>query len=977
MITVSNYNDKKDSINWKDLPAGIQDKETRQYMDDYLELYGMDEEVDGVIDSFLAQLNEALKPKKADAGEDLLKNYDKLPKPVQDILGSFDENANNGYDEAARVVKELEQHGYTAEYDLAGDLVDLQKMKKSKPKKAEKKKSVFSVNEEAVIPVKKDYSYPNNLTEFKAFLKGNIGKNFFLVSKTKMGGNKAMTIKDHRFIRQVQSNSIKFEKGDLENGLAWMDFGKAKDWVFTPEYAYWTGEGSTELYYYYRKPKNWKPEREAYTLSSKKPKKETISDVVLDSVMFRKLAPKGQQSFVLESSEHIDTIKRLEKELKAIPTEEQNKKIMDSKVYAHYFYGSSDWYVFDRSRGDDQLFGYAILNGDLQMAEAGYLPMQEILDSWKINLDFHFTQGQTLLEILKKEYPSDFPEEKKKPKKTVKKAVDVKYVAGYSDEYKLLRRFLNAVKKDSVPFNSLRLLYMAFNKAAVSRVVRKTGDHADEFEQANQAITRLFGDVEDSKRAQNNGVEIEVENEKLVKELQDFVDSIKVDPSVTLLRSYIGMQGTTPGKEKAERLLKRMNNAVNKDRVTADNRLFTEVGKAIDSLKDYIEQPGEVIEAMPYGLSMPRSVCQNRIKCAGLNEKGQLNPGYKFIEGGGVAKAKKKSQGLNAEVLGVDIPDEVVADFEEAVVLGISKIANISEFKAEEMIGKAKKVYEIGKNAKKDPMKVAGEIVKKVKEKLSPKQPDGTRPYKPAARQTKEGVTTMADTMNRVNDNEIFDIQGSIGKFLGQIEKKPKHSVVVTLDAEQGAGKTRFFFQVMDAMASAGLRCLFYSLEEHPESKLFKDKVAQYILPGNLANIIVEDEITDWSKQKELIDSVDAVFIDSFQKLPKEVRLDEDLRKSYNGKLFCVIYQQTAGKTMRGGSAAAFDGDIILKVQKHEDYRDNYVEANKNRYNDEVGLKYNIFRQEIIGGGQQSTNEPELADTETYQGELQAESILF
>lgn len=229
----------------------------------------------------------------------------------------------------------------------------------------------------------------------------------------------------------------------------------------------------------------------------------------------------------------------------------------------------------------------------------------------------------------------------------------------------------------------------------------------------------------------------------------------------------------------------------------------------------------------------------------------------------------------------------------------------------------------------------------------------------PPLKESNPRVQNLSDSMQARSNNEIIVIPGDIGRFLGQVEKKPVHSVVITLDAEQGSGKTRFFFQAMNVLAGQGKKCLFYSLEEHPQSKLFKDKVEQYIDPVNLANISVVDEVVSWKDEESLIQENDMIFIDSFQKLP-EMDLDADIRKAFNGKLFFIIYQQTGTKTMRGGAKAAFDGDIILKVQKHEDYRENYIYANKNRYNDAPELKFNIYTGALVNdaGSEPETGQP-------------------
>ena len=219
-------------------------------------------------------------------------------------------------------------------------------------------------------------------------------------------------------------------------------------------------------------------------------------------------------------------------------------------------------------------------------------------------------------------------------------------------------------------------------------------------------------------------------------------------------------------------------------------------------------------------------------------------------------------------------------------------------------------------------------------------------------------VKSLADAMQENTSNESYNIPGDIGRFLGKVEIKPVHSVVTTLDAEQGSGKTRFLFEVMNALAGQGYKCLFYSLEEHPASQLFKDKVKQYIQPENLSNISVIDEVENWDDEKTNIEDSDITFIDSFQKLPG-IDLDQDIRKAFNGKWFFIIYQRTGTKTMRGGSKAAFDGDQILKVEKFPDYRENNVYANKNRYNSIPELKFNIFSQRLVG-----ENIPDLPEEE-------------
>lgn len=219
-----------------------------------------------------------------------------------------------------------------------------------------------------------------------------------------------------------------------------------------------------------------------------------------------------------------------------------------------------------------------------------------------------------------------------------------------------------------------------------------------------------------------------------------------------------------------------------------------------------------------------------------------------------------------------------------------------------------------------------------------------------------KGVTTMADLDSTPVPSETFKINTEIGKFLGDLEKKPVHSVVVTLDAPAGSGKTRFFFQVMEDFASYGHTCAFITLEEHSTSKLFKNKRDQYINPSNYSRVSVIDDISCYQDFKKIVETHEVILTDSFGKLQKlikefKIEIDDHVRKAFDSKLFFFIFQRTTAKTMRGGADSEFDADVILQVEKPtDDYRDNYVISRKNRYNELPDCKYSIYHKKIIEG---------------------------
>ena len=67
------------------------------------------------------------------------------------------------------------------------------------------------------------------------------------------------------------------------------------------------------------------------------------------------------------------------KRLKQIPKlyETEGTEPKDKLIYLHFFIGGSDWYVAEYD-GDDLFWGYAILNGDDQNAEWGYISFSDL-----------------------------------------------------------------------------------------------------------------------------------------------------------------------------------------------------------------------------------------------------------------------------------------------------------------------------------------------------------------------------------------------------------------------------------------------------------------------------------------------------------------------------------------------------------------------------------------------------------------------
>jgi hypothetical protein len=116
------------------------------------------------------------------------------------------------------------------------------------------------------------------------------------------------------------------------------------------------------------------------------------------------------------TAEHLDTfteaIQRIEQQLQKCPklreTDGMNRTLVrEHPAILHYFYGGTDMYICEYDPKDGIMFGFAILNGDLQNAEWGYIDLAEIITIPVMNLDYHFEE-QSIEAALFRQYPRHF-----------------------------------------------------------------------------------------------------------------------------------------------------------------------------------------------------------------------------------------------------------------------------------------------------------------------------------------------------------------------------------------------------------------------------------------------------------------------------------------------------------------------------------------------------------------------------------------
>lgn len=131
------------------------------------------------------------------------------------------------------------------------------------------------------------------------------------------------------------------------------------------------------------------PRKSAVPKPAEKPKSFSINNYPL----VKKFMPLHQQRVVGSFKEEREAIlDEVEKMLSAIPKLRAQSKLelMKQTVFAHYFYGQSDWFILEYDGRDDVFFGYVILNGDSQMSESGFIGRQELTENGRVELDFYW-----------------------------------------------------------------------------------------------------------------------------------------------------------------------------------------------------------------------------------------------------------------------------------------------------------------------------------------------------------------------------------------------------------------------------------------------------------------------------------------------------------------------------------------------------------------------------------------------------------
>lgn len=365
-----------------------------------------------------------------------------------------------------------------------------------------------------------------------------------------------------------------------------------------------------------------KPKKSPRRVTVKTNASETIEQALLESPNFRRVVPKHQQMILVD--EHISDVRRIEKEIASIPQLYSQDGLPKNEVtvHAHYFHANSDWFITEFNSETGEMFGYTILNGDSEMSEFGYMPVDQFLNSRSVELDFHWNKV-SLAKALYKTDPHYFkkPEsttqtqssvsknkapKKKSAKKTLRKPITRNTKESVSQkkpqqlpprrlkvnnatkvelvdlELKFIRRYLNMNGKVKTQ-NQIRLFLNSLQKAIIERRIRKTSKFAKQIMKIQQDLIQILPEL----RKKSRPIKLVPE---LVEEYSKLIGKQVERESTKLIKSYVNLQNKYIENKRANSLLARVTRALNNGKITSKDKYFEQIKNVSLNLESFVEK---------------------------------------------------------------------------------------------------------------------------------------------------------------------------------------------------------------------------------------------------------------------------------------------------------------------------------------------------------------------------------------------------
>lgn len=125
----------------------------------------------------------------------------------------------------------------------------------------------------------------------------------------------------------------------------------------------------------------------------------------MDMEFLKKFIPYSEMAVIRENPEaYASEFERVERQLRSLPAPEAlyGKKPEEIRIWAHYFGGASDWWIYALEPDCEYAEAFVCLNGDSWNAENGPIYIPELLPISLVNLDLHWNDETTLKQLMDK-----------------------------------------------------------------------------------------------------------------------------------------------------------------------------------------------------------------------------------------------------------------------------------------------------------------------------------------------------------------------------------------------------------------------------------------------------------------------------------------------------------------------------------------------------------------------------------------------
>ncbi|RDC65074.1 hypothetical protein [Adhaeribacter pallidiroseus] len=220
---------------------------------------------------------------------------------------------------------------------------------------------------------------------------------------------------------------------------------------------------------------------------------------------------------------------------------------------------------------------------------------------------------QTPKTKVKKETAQKAVKPKKVKAEKPSKADKSTFTAHFQTAEQLLKAFVNLDGK-AATIRKIQLLHSRFQKAIIEKKVKSINPNATIFKQAASKLAKLYqkmteGNISTIEKLEITGIE-------KFSDIKAEFQNLKIAPAVTLLKRFVGMEGTKPTIAKVQSLIKGMESALKAGKIKKEGVYHSQIDQALAHLKEWLAAKQDsyiqIEEAQLAGLAGLGCTCQNK-----------------------------------------------------------------------------------------------------------------------------------------------------------------------------------------------------------------------------------------------------------------------------------------------------------------------------------------------------------------------------